>query len=262
MTKWVRFFLIANVVIYFSQITMGGGFTDTFAFRPALALYRPWTIITYMFLHDPNGFSHILFNMIGLYFFGSRVEDRLGSNRFVTLYFLSGITGALLSFAFAFRSGVIGASGAIYGIMLAYAYFWPRDRIMIWGIIPVEARVLVIAYAIMSVMGGAGGVSGRGDSTAHFAHLGGLVGAFIYLRWIESTTGARRFRAAVVPKIPEEALTNWKKVDPKTVHEVNRDELNRVLDKVSRDGLASLTAEEKRFLMSFVPPDDRPPMVS
>ena len=258
MTKWVRFLLIANVVVYFAQQTLGPSFDYMFAFRPQVALFRPWTIVTYMFLH--GSFSHILFNMLGLFFFGSRVEDRLGSRRFITLYFLSGVTGALLSFAFAFYAGVIGASGAIYGVMLAYAYFWPRDRIMIWGIVPVEARVLVIIYAIMSVMGGAGGI-GAGN-TAHFAHLGGLIGAFAYLRYLDMTQGARRFRAAVTPKIPDQALTNWKRVDPKNVHEVNRDELNRVLDKVGRTGLGSLTADEKRFLMSFVPPDDRSPMVS
>lgn len=260
MTKWVRFLLIANVVIFFFQQTMGGGFTESFAFRPALALYRPWTIITYMFLH--GGLGHIFFNMLGLYFFGSRVEDRLGSKRFITLYFLSGITGALMSFAFAFYAGVIGASGAIFGVMLAYAYFWPRDRIMIYGVLPVEARILVIIYAIMSISGGAGGMSGRGGNTAHFAHLGGLVGAFLYLKWIDHTQGAKRFRAAVQPKIQDASLTNWKRVDPKNVHEVNRDELNRVLDKVGKSGLGSLTPDEKRFLMNFVPPDDRPPMVS
>ena len=73
MTKWVRFFLIANVVIYFAQMTMAG-FTETFALVPALALYRPWTVVTYMFLHDPTGFSHIIFNMIGLWIAGTRVE--------------------------------------------------------------------------------------------------------------------------------------------------------------------------------------------
>ena len=119
--------------------------------------------------------------------------------------------------------------------------------------------MLVIIYAVYSLWAG---LSGRGGDTAVFAHLGGFAGAFLYLRWIETTQGARKFRAAVQPKVADRALTNWKRVDPKNVHEVNRDELNRVLDKVGRSGLASLTAEEKRFLMSFVPPDDRPPMVS
>ena len=256
MTQWVRTLIIANVVVFFVQATVPG-ITGAFAFVPMLALYRPWTILTYMFLH--GGFQHILFNMLALYFFGPDVETRLGSKRFITLYTLSGISGALLSFLFAYRAGVIGASGAIFGVTLAYATFWPRNRILIWGIIPVEARVLVIIYAVYSLWAG---LSGRGGDTAVFAHLGGFAGAFLYLRWIETTQGARKFRAAVQPKVADRALTNWKRVDPKNVHEVNRDELNRVLDKVGRSGLASLTAEEKRFLMSFVPPDDRPPMVS
>ena len=253
MTKWVRFLLIANVVIFFVQMT-NAPFTDTFAFRPYAFFRQPWTIITYMFLHGSLG--HIFFNMLGLFFFGSRVEDRLGSNRFITLYFISGITGALFGFVFP-TAAVIGASGAIYGVMLAYAWFWPRDRIMIYGIIPIEARVLVIIYGVMSVLG-----LGGGGNTAHFAHLGGLVGAFVYLWYLRHNQGARKFRAAVTPKVPEEKLVNWKRVDPKSVHEVNRDELNRVLDKVSKSGLASLTPDERRFLMNFVPPDDRPPMVS
>ena len=97
MTKWVKFLLIANVVIFFFQMT-NGAFTETFAFRPVLFFRQPWTIVTYMFLH--GGIGHLFFNMLGLFFFGSRVEDRLGSNRFITLYFLSGITGALFGFIF------------------------------------------------------------------------------------------------------------------------------------------------------------------
>src|SRR3954467_11505343 len=99
MTKWVRTLLIANVVVFFLQMT-APQITDGLVFVPMLALYRPWTIITYMFLH--GGFSHILFNMLALYFFGPDVEVRLGSKRFITLYMLSGISGALLSFLFAY----------------------------------------------------------------------------------------------------------------------------------------------------------------
>lgn len=256
MTKWVRTLIIANVVVFFVQMT-APEVTNAFSFVPMFAFYRPWTIVTYMFLH--GGITHILFNMLALYFFGPDVEVRLGSSRFITLYMLSGISGALLSFLFAYRAGVIGASGAIFGVTLAYATFWPRNRILIWGIIPVEARILVVAYAVYSLWAG---ITGSGGDTAVFAHLGGFGGAFLYLRWLETTKGARKFRAAVQPKVADRALANWKRVDPKSVHEVNRDELNRVLDKVGRSGLASLTPEERRFLMSFVPPDDRPPMVS
>src|SRR3954470_7868425 len=258
MTKWVRFLLIANIVIFFAQLTLGDGFTMAFAFVPVAILHRPWTIITYMFLH--GGMMHIIFNMLGLYFFGSRVEDRLGPDRFLWLYFISGISGALLSFAFARYAAVIGASGAIMGVMLAYAWFWPRDQIMIYGIIPVQARILVIIYAIMSVMGGYG--VGGGGNTAHFAHLGGLVGAFVYLYWMRGHQGAKKFRTKVLPMVPDTRLSNWKKVDTSSVHEINREELNRILDKINRSGLGSLTPSERQFLMNFVPPDDRTPMVS
>lgn len=129
MTPWVRRFLGANLIVFFVQTTMPA-FADAFVFVPRLALFRPWTIVTYMFLHA--GISHILFNMVGLFFFGSRVEERLGSKRFVQLYFISGISGALLSVAFAPNAAIIGASAAVFGVMLAFAMFWPRDQILIW----------------------------------------------------------------------------------------------------------------------------------
>jgi membrane associated rhomboid family serine protease len=254
MTKWVRFFLIANVVIFFAQSTLAG-FTENFALIPALALRRPWTVVTYMFLH--GDIMHLGFNMLGLWIAGTRVESRLGSDRFVLLYFISGLTAALFGFFFAYNAAVIGASGAIFGLMMAYAYFWPRDKFMIYFVIPVEARVLVIVYTAISIFG-----LRSGGGTAHYAHLGGLVGAFIYLQWLSRNAGARKFRAAVTPKIPPQKLVNWQKVDPKKVHEVNRDEVNRILDKISASGIASLTPDELQFLMNFVPPDDRPPLVS
>ena len=255
MTKWVRFFLIANVVIFFFQSTMAG-FTERFALIPALALSRPWTVVTYMFLH--GDIMHIAFNMLGLWIAGTRVESRLGSDRFVILYFVSGLTAALFAFLFAYNAAVIGASGAIFGLMMAYAYFWPRDKFLIYFVIPIEARVLVIVYTAISIFG-----LRSGSGTAHYAHLGGLVGAFLYLQFVSRNFGAQKFRSvAAAPKVPTGRVLDFKRVDPSKVHEVNRDELNRILDKVSKSGLNSLTPDETRFLMNFVPPDDRPPMVS
>jgi membrane associated rhomboid family serine protease len=252
MTKWVRFFLIANVVIFFAQQTMTG-FTENFMLVPALALHRPWTVVTYMFLH--GGLTHILFNMIGLWIAGTRVESRLGGDRFVILYFVSGLTAALFAFIFAYNVAVIGASGAVMGLMMAYAYFWPRDKFLIYFVIPIEARVMVVAYAAISVFF----LRSGGGGTAHYAHLGGLVGAFVYLQILSRNFGAQKFRAkAAAPKMPAGKVLDFRRVDPSKVHEVNRDELNRILDKVSKSGLNSLTPDETRFLMNFVPPDDRP----
>lgn len=254
MTPWVRRFLGANLIVFFVQTTMPA-FADAFVFVPRLALFRPWTIVTYMFLHA--GISHILFNMVGLFFFGSRVEERLGSKRFVQLYFISGISGALLSVAFAPNAAIIGASAAVFGVMLAFAMFWPRDQILIWGIIPVQARWLVIITTVMAMYSGLGGSRG---GVADFAHLGGYLGAWLFLRLIDPAKRVARFKASTIGKPSANMLTNWKQVDVTRVHEVNRDEVNRMLDKINLSGLASLTPQERLFLSNFVPPDDRAPI--
>lgn len=256
MTPWVQRLLIANVIVYFLQQTVAG-LTGQLAFVPALMLLRPWTIVTYMFLH--GSFTHILFNMLALYFFGGRVEQRLGSRNFVTLYLVSGVAGALLSFTLQPYASVIGASGALYGVLLAYARFWPRDQMMIWGIIPVEARWLVVIYTGLSLMGAFGGGGSGSQGIAHFAHLGGFAGAFLYLLYLERQHGARRFQRTVAAAAPApDALGRWQQVNRESVHSVNRDEVNRILDKISASGLKSLTPQERTFLSNFVPMDDRP----
>jgi membrane associated rhomboid family serine protease len=224
-------------------------------FNPHLMFVRPWTVVTYVFLH--GGIGHLFFNMLGLFFFGPRVEARLGSSRFITLYLISGVAGALLSKVLAPNSGVIGASGAVLGVLMAFARFWPRERIFIWGIIPIEARWLVLIYAALDILGGFGG-GGRGG-VANFAHLGGFAGALLYLLFLERRQGARRFKQAATPKVPESALGNWKNVDRGSIHAVNREEVDRILDKINASGLASLTPQERQFLSNFVPPDDRKP---
>ena len=259
MTPWVARLLVANIAVFFLEHTTPQ-IIDWLMFLPAASLMRPWTFITYMFLHDPSGLSHIFWNMLGLFFFGPRVEARMGSRHFITLYLLSGVAGALLSFTSPYVP-VVGASGALYGVMMAFAHFWPRDRILVWGIIPVEARVLVIIYTLIELWSGLGGIN---VGIAHFTHLGGFAGAYLYLRWLEQR-GERRvqkFRSQSLPKVADRSLANWRKIDPTSAHEINRDELNRILDKIGKSGLNSLTAQERAFLSNFVPPDDRVPPVS
>ncbi|MBI2407826.1 MAG: rhomboid family intramembrane serine protease [Gemmatimonadetes bacterium] len=256
MTPWVQRLLIANVAVFFVQLT-APNLVEPLVFVPMLVFTHPWTIVTYMFLH--GGFTHLLFNMIGLYFFGPRIEARLGPRRFVTLYFVAGISGALLSFLFAPYAGVIGASAGIFGIMLAFAHFWPREQIFIWGILPLEARWLVVITTVLALWSGFNGSRG---GAADFAHLGGYAGAYLYLRLIGWGSAAARFKrkaegGGVVGSIAP--VTGWQKVDLGKVHEVNRDEVNRILDKVSALGIGSLTAQERTFLTHFVPPDDRRP---
>lgn len=258
MTPWVTRLIIANVFVYFIEMTMPR-LIDPLVFVPALVLLRPWSIVTYMFVHSPTSIMHILFNMIALYFFGPRVEMRLGGTRFAQLYFLSGVSGALLSFALAFNAAIVGASAAVFGVMLAFAWYWPHERIYIWGIIPVPARILVLVVTVFSIYSG---VRGSASGVADFAHLGGFAGAFLFLKWMERSSGAAKFKRAVqaAPRDADRLIANWKKVDPNTAHAVNRDEVNRILDKISAQGLESLTPQERTFLMHFVPMDDRKPM--
>ena len=251
MTPWVQRLLIANVLVFFLQMTMPA-ITGMLDFVPALILTRPWTVVTYMFLH--GGIGHIFGNMLALFFFGPRVEQRMGSERFFALYFISGISGALLSFIFSPMSPIIGASGAVFGVTLAFARFWPRDKIYIWGVLPVEARWLVVGYTVYTLFA----VRSGGSGIAHFAHLGGFLGAFVYLQILGRNAAGRRFRQQVAAAPPPKAMGDWSRVDRSTIHEVNRDEVNRILDKISATGIASLTPAERVFLSNFVPPDDRP----
>jgi membrane associated rhomboid family serine protease len=256
MTPLVGALVGLNVLMFFVSSAMPDLYS-AFRFVPAAVGSRPWTLITYMFLH--GDLYHLLFNMMSLFFFGSQVESKLGTRRFGELYFASGMAGALLSLLLSSHSSIIGASAGVFGVMLAFARYWPETEILIFFVIPVKARVLVILTTIFALFAVRTGLQA---GVAHFAHLGGYVGAWAYITWLERFTGARKFRKRAVAPVKDVEIKNWKRVDPASVHVVNRDELNRILDKVNEKGLAALTPEERRFLMSFVPPDDRPPLVS
>jgi membrane associated rhomboid family serine protease len=195
MTPWVRRLIAANVGIFFLQMLVPG-VTQALILVPSFVLERPWTPITYMFLH--SGIWHIFFNMLALFWFGPRVEERLGGRNFAILYFLSGIGGALLSFATP-HVPILGASGAIMGIMVAYAMYWPHERFLIYGIVPVEAWLLVVLYVGIDVIG-AGGFGGAG--VAHYAHLGGAAAGFLYLKVIERHLPARGWDSGASRKFP------------------------------------------------------------
>jgi membrane associated rhomboid family serine protease len=250
MTPWVLRLILANVAMFFMQQASSPAFTESLMLVPALGLYRPWTFITYMFLH--GGLGHIFFNLLSLFFFGPRLEDRLGGASFLGLYFASGIMGALLSIPFTPYAPIIGASGAVYGVMLGFAMFWPRDQIMIWGIVPVEARFLVLFMTALSLFGGFSPSSG---GIAHFAHLGGFLGGWLFIRAMRLGSGSAKFRkqATFVRKVetPATALDRWRRIKRDGLHEVNRDELDRILDKISAGGIGTLTPGEREFLDRF-----------
>lgn len=216
---------------------------------PAFIPYRPWTLITYMFVHA--GFGHVFFNMLALYFFGPQVELRVGGRAFLGLYLVSGLAGALLSLVTPFAH-IVGASGAVFGVMIAFARYWPRATILIWGVLPVEARVLV---AITTVLALWGGITGAQAGIAHFAHLGGFAGGYLFLRVMEARSPAARFKAKVAPPAgPRPSggdLERWRRIDAAALHPVNREEFERIMAKVAAGGAATLTPGEREFLERF-----------
>jgi membrane associated rhomboid family serine protease len=253
MTPWVRRLIIANVAMFGLQYAYPP-LTAMLELIPADALLRPWTFVTYAFLHA--GIMHILFNMLALYWFGGRVEERLGGQHFITLYLISAIGGGVCSFVTPLVP-IIGASGAIMGVLIAYAMYWPRQRFYIYGVLPVQAWMLVAIYVVIDV-GGAGGIGGAG--IAHFAHLGGFASGFLYLKWLEFRSPARAWKqkvdAAPAPKIlgAAESLRRWREIRLDDLHSVNRDEIERLLKKVDTEGPSSLTPEQRATLNRFSTP--------
>ncbi|HEX9729163.1 MAG TPA: rhomboid family intramembrane serine protease [Gemmatimonadales bacterium] len=252
LTPWVTRLLFANAAMFLVTLTLGR-IPQSLLLVPALILQRPWSLVTYMFLHA--GLGHIFFNMLMLAIFGPRVEERLGATRFVRLYFASGFAAALLSILTPFAA-ILGASGAVFGVMYAFVRFWPRAQIWIWGVIPVEARVLFGISLVFAVLG-IFGYGGQG--VAHFAHLGGFLGGFVYLKWSEATSPAARFKAkaaaaaapAVRPGGDHRDLDRWRRIPGDELHPLNREELNRILDKISATGVPSLSNAERAFLERF-----------
>lgn len=244
MQLWTMRLIAANVVMFVLTL-LQPAITYWLMLVPGLLLERPWSLVTYMFLHD--GTFHLLFNMLGLFFFGPRLEAEMGGRDFLFLYFISGIAGALLSFLTPFVA-VVGASGAVYGVFLAFARFWPRENIMIWGIIPVEARTLVVIMTALSIFGGFSG----GGNIAHFAHLGGFLGGYLFLRLRDRRSHPRREAPPLdLSAVSKSDIQRWRAIDKQSLHEVNRGELERILAKIDAQGPGSLTPQERQFLDRF-----------
>jgi hypothetical protein len=167
----------------------------------------------------------------------------------LALYFVSGIAGGLLSLVFPSTIPIVGASGATFGVMLGYAKFWPRDQIFLL-FVPMQVRIAVIAMTVLSLFGSFG-IGGAGD-IAHLAHLGGFAGAFLYLRLRDARSRTRRFEAKQKgPRVSQTDLDRWSKIRRDELHEVNREELDRIMEKIEREGVGSVTQQERSFLDNF-----------
>jgi membrane associated rhomboid family serine protease len=185
-TPAVKILIVANVVLFALNVIVGDAMTISLGLTPQAVFeqFALWQPLTYMFLHSTGGVGHILFNMLALWMIGTDLERTWGTRFFVKYYFVTGIgagAASLLLSIFSetvYYSPMVGASGAIYGLLLAYAMYFP-NRMLILFIFPVPARIAVAilgAIAFVSSMGGPGG------GVAHSAHLGGLIVGYLYLK--------------------------------------------------------------------------------
>jgi len=261
LTPWVKRLMIANAVVFVIMLSVPASanwMIDNMGFRASEVLRKPWTVVTYMFVHA--SFLHVFLNMLMLFFFGWRLEDRWGGREFIKYYAICGIGGAVLTLIF-WATGyepdvpVIGASAAVYGVMLAFALNWPDALIWIYAIFPIKAKYLVLILGAISFFSA---FSGSSDGIAHFAHLGGLVAGYAYLKqgWKVETRLAslkkdfKKRRLKVVPGGSGGEKQAKSKSRPANADDEARilEVVDALLDKIAESGLESLTPEERKFL--------------
>ncbi|MCR5036134.1 MAG: rhomboid family intramembrane serine protease [Bacteroidales bacterium] len=233
--------------------------------------FRPYQFVTYMFMH--GNFAHIFFNMFALWMFGNSIENAWGPKRFLIFYMVCGIGAGLTqelvqyiqlrdlvdNYQYVRLNGqsipvddylnmltTVGASGAVYGILLAFGMMWPNSRIYIYFAIPIKAKWFVIIYGLLELFSGFSSV----DNVAHFAHVGGMLWGFLLiLYWRHKDNGwTPKF------KIRRDKNNTYYDNRPKSDWDYNKDRAdderrtNQILEKISKGGYSSLTEEEKEFL--------------
>jgi membrane associated rhomboid family serine protease len=224
---------------------------------PSLQSGQVWRLLTYAFCHDVDNLFHILFNMAFLWWFGKTLESMYGSREFLLFYLTAAVVAGLAFIGLGLVMGslnpAIGASGSIMAVTMVYAMHFPRHRIYIWGIIPLEIRWLVVMYVVfdlLPVLSGLSGGPGAGDNIAHSAHLGGLAFGFLYCKYnirLERLLGRfrrPRFGRIVGPR------RKFKIYEP--TREGPRENLDQqvdaILDKINQQGEESLTKREREIL--------------
>jgi membrane associated rhomboid family serine protease len=265
-TPWVGRLLAVNAVILLLQETVftSDYLTQLLSFDPGLAISRPWTFFTYMFVHA--GLWHLAGNALALFVFGPTVERRLGSSTFIVYYLYCGIGAAIGALALQSLGidvgSFIGASGAILGVAYAFARMVPDAPLLVFPIpVPIRAKWLIAMLAAYDTVG----LFFLHDHIAHGAHLAGLASGIFYfvLRGIARPAGPMPL-PTMRPRVPVVARGAGSEHQPAiasrkapTAPEPRREtkgrsdetaEIDRVLDKISATGIESLTTEERRFL--------------
>lgn len=264
---WTGRLIAANVIIALMLATVftSPRVTDALMFTPSpdAVVSRPWTLLTYMFIH--GGLLHLLLNMLVLFFFGSAVEQRMGSRTFLFFYLYCGLGAAIFALGLsALLPGnvppFLGASGAVLGVALAFAMFWPDAELMVIPFpLPIRARTLVLILAALAAFASLVLWNSRLNRVAHLAHVGGMLAGYLFFR-----IQALSQRAPAPPQREAERVVMVQSSTRETEHQMPRPrqvgrptadpmaaELDRVLDKINEKGLSNLTPEERRFLDDY-----------
>lgn len=243
--------IIANLAVFVIQHMMSGAdLTEAFALTvPGAKRFEIWRFFTAAFLH--GGFMHMFFNMFGLYIFGSLAAPLLGARRFLLLYLVSGTLGNILWFFVNWNNGhvlLLGASGAVMGVILASAMILPEVPMMLLFIpFPIKLKTLAVVYILLDLFSHIGN---PGSSTAYLVHIFGAVCGYLFMRafakdriaWdpLKSLFGAKKKNGGLPP--------GWEVTPPPDSGTVSRAEVERLLIKLSRQGINALTEEEQETL--------------
>jgi membrane associated rhomboid family serine protease len=243
----VRILLMANVGIFLvDYLTRGALFFPLMALDPWAVTrdFQVWRIVSYMFVHDFNGILHIAFNMLMLWMFGTPVAREMGDRSFWILYLLSGAFAGVLSLVFYGATGnptvIVGASGAIFALLIAFARFHPDQQLLMFFLFPIPVRVAVLIFVVISLL-----LLRADDGIAHIAHLGGALFGWVYLRWFWSPS-----RGGFLAQWKQRKNRNrWEKAmrDGEKLREAMED-IDPILHKISTQGMESLSREEKKKL--------------
>ena len=258
----IRTIIAINAAFFVIQ-TLGGAALNNWlipnlGFDPSFptVFTQPWRLITYSFLHA--GFFHFLFNMLWLWWMGRSVEETIGPRSFIMVYLGATILGALVDAGLAQIFGsalVIGASGAVTGILVAFAMLFPRAPIMLFLLPPIEARFFVVGWIAIDIL-----FLGSGDNVARLVHLGGALGGYLLIkahqngidlskviRYFEYLFGRLKPSPSTKPKNKNMSIVK----DVEIVEEVDQTELDEILEKISKSGYDALTKEEKQILFEL-----------
>ena len=244
MTRTVKILIIVNVAFFaLIHLLPGVAWLALFGLVPSYVFtkFRLWQLVTYMFMHV--GLWHLVVNMLMLWFFAPAIENSWGKRQFLCYYFFTGIGAGLCSFVTSFHSSVpvIGASGAIFGILVAYAIMFPKTVILLFFIFPMKIKQAVLVLAGINLLGA---LSNPGAGIAYFAHLGGGLFGYLYLKseWI---------KRQISYLSPADLKFKWKQNRSRREKMLKKG-LNRrvdlILDKVSKYGMKSLTKKEREIL--------------